>query len=337
MKKLLHLLIFVSLLLGVLVSCNNICDHVWEITTTAPTCFEIGYDTMTCGLCGEIKKTNETAQLDHNYSEIYSFDDTDHWYACSLCGTEKDKANHTADDEGVCTVCQVPTSVTPGIIYGVSEDGTYAEVLGYEGTAAKIRIAKEYNGLPVKNIQDYAFAGNQIITSVAIPDSLTRIGDSAFLRCSSLISVVIPDSVTTVKEAAFSICKSLTSVVIGNGVSYISYDTFFNCSSLTSVVIGDNVTSIGKAAFRNCTGLVSIILPDGVETIGELAFEGCSSLHTIVIPDDVRHVGYDAFNKCEKYAHVYYAGSYTDWTNITFVGENFTQYTTFHYDYVPKV
>ena len=47
--------------------------------------------------------------------------------------------------------CEQPLAPTEGIIYEVSSDGTYAEVIAYSGTASKILIADTYNGSPIKN------------------------------------------------------------------------------------------------------------------------------------------------------------------------------------------
>ena len=50
-----------------------------------------------------------------------------------------------------------------------------------------------------------AFAGCSL-SNIAIPDSVTAIGDSAFSDCSSLSNIVIPDSVTAIGDFAFSGC-----------------------------------------------------------------------------------------------------------------------------------
>ncbi|MDY6408366.1 MAG: leucine-rich repeat domain-containing protein, partial [Prevotella sp.] len=51
------------------------------------------------------------------------------------------------------------------------------------------------------------------LTSVAIPNSVTTIGEYAFFGCSGLTSVIIPNSVTTIGEYAFDGCSGLTSVI----------------------------------------------------------------------------------------------------------------------------
>ena len=76
-------------------------------------------------------------------------------------------------------------------------------------------------------------------------------------------------------------------------------NTFFSCYALKNVVIPYGVTSIGDGAFDNCTSLKTIIIGKNVETIYEMAFAGCASL-----------------------TDVYYAGSETEWNEITIEDSN---------------
>ena len=256
-------------------------DHDFTVVTTEPTCQAGGYDTKTCNTCGKVEVCNETPISDHKYKTEYSFDSSFHWYDCENCTAKTSPAEHTEGEDGFCTDCGQPLSATEGVIYGISSDGTYAEVVGYSGTATKVIISDTYEGVPVKVIYKEAFKNNDKITKVLIPDSVTEIGDNAFDDCESLKSVTIPDSVTTIGDWAFDSCDSLESVTIGDSVTTIGYYAFWYCTSLESVTIPDSVTEIGSSAFSGCTSLTSVTVKNAAASIGSSAFSGCnSSLYT---------------------------------------------------------
>ena len=334
-----------------------------EVTdyAVAPTCGSTGLtEGKHCPYCNTIFVQQEIIPaLEHVFNTTYSFDNSFHWYACSGCGIAKDKAEHQLSNDGMCTVCDNPIGATEGVIYEKSDDGTYAKVVAYNGSAKKVRIADSYAGLPVKviyskafydkdtitsviipdsvtSIGHYAFDDCNSLTTVVIPDSVTSIGDDAFYWCTSLTSIVIPDGVTSIGNFAFAACISLTSIVIPNSVTSIGYEAFGNCSSLTSVVIGDSVTSIGDDAFNGCNSLTSVVIPDSVTSIGSYAFYDCDSLTSVVIGDSVTSIGNSAFAYCDSLTDVYYTGSETEWNSIT-IGDNNYHFTsaTMHYNYVP--
>ena len=245
----------------------------------APTCSTTGFtEGKHCPYCDTVFVKQETIPtLEHVYNTTYSFDNSFHWYACIGCGAIKDKVEHQVADDGMCTVCVNPIGATEGIIYDKSDDGTYAMVVAYDGSATKIRIADTYEGLPVKTIYNNAFQ-NKEITFVIIPDSVTSIGSAAFCDCSDLTSIVIPDSVTSIGDAAFYCCFDLTSIVIPDSVTSIGNSAFTNCNKLISIVIPNSVTTIGDRAFSSCFGLTSVVIGDSVTFIGSEAFNGCSKL-----------------------------------------------------------
>ena len=113
----------------------------------------------------------------------------------------------------------------------------------YHGTMIQWRAIKKSGDWDIDtpnykvNCKDgvLCYEKNGILTSVAIGDDVTSIGDWAFLTCSGLTSITIPDSVTSVGKGAFSGCSGLTSVTIPDSVTRVGDYAFYNCSSLTSV------------------------------------------------------------------------------------------------------
>ena len=186
-----------------------------------------------------------------------------------------------------------------------------------------------------------AFAGCSL-SNIAIPNSVTYIGNGAFSRCSSLSNIVIPKSVICLNGNPFSDwegmleCLSPTfiyeddvlfnkdkseivsfrnqkieSYIIPDSVTKIGDYAFFRCSSLSDIVIPDSVTDIGECAFSDCSSLSKIVIPDSVTDIGDSAFRGCSSLSKIVIPDSVTAFGKWAFYDCRSLPNIVIPNSVT--------------------------
>jgi hypothetical protein len=166
-----------------------------------------------------------------------------------------------------------------------------------------------------------AFSGCTGLTSVAIPNSVTSIGDTLFLGCTSLITVTIPNSVTSIGGAAFDSCTSLTNATIPKSVTNIGDDPFAYCPSLMAITVDPlnpsyssvdgvlfdksqttliqypggkaggysipkSVTNIGRSAsaFRGCVNLTSITIPKSATgTIQREEFDGCTNLAAFTV------------------------------------------------------
>ncbi len=161
-----------------------------------------------------------------------------------------------------------------GLLY--NKDAT--ELICCPGGAKAVAIPSS-----VTSIGNGAFHGCSALTSVAFPSSVTSIGSSAFYECSALASLTIPSSVTSIGGYAFDGCSALTSVTIPSSVTSIGDHAFYGCSSLTSVTIPSSVTSIGYSAFYGCSALTSVTIPSSVMSIGSDAFYGCRGLKTVYV------------------------------------------------------
>lgn len=174
------------------------------------------------------------------------------------------------------------------------------------------------------------------ITSAAIANSVTSIGNNALCHCTGLTSVTIPDGVTSIGESAFITCTGLTSVTIPDSVTSIGESAFCACSGLTSITIPSNVTSIGFRTFYYCINLTSVTIPSGVTSIDEGAFLYCTGLTSVTIPDSVTSIEYSAFYHCSGLADVYYGGTEAQWNAIE-IGDYNTPLlnATIHYNSSP--
>ena len=158
------------------------------------------------------------------------------------------------------------------------------------------------------------------VTYEGITYSVTSIGERAFWRCDRLTSVAIPNSVTSIGNGAIS-CFGMTSITIPNSVSSMGYsalpyswyeeqpDGLVYVGKIlyrykgtmpegTSINIKEGTIGIAGGAFEDCTGLTSVDIPNSVTSIGNGAFENCSSLTSVTIPTSVSTIGNGIFSGC---------------------------------------
>ena len=171
----------------------------------------------------------------------------------------------------------------------------------------------------VTSIGYSAFFDCRGLTSVTIPESVTKIGGYAFYRC-SITSVVIPESVTKIEGDVFSDCSQLISVTLPESIVSIGSWAFFRCNSLQNITIPEKVTSIAERTFSGCSSLASITIPEGVTSIGNYAFSGCSSLASITIPEGVTSIGEAAFGSCSSLTSITIPKKVTSIAERTFSG-----------------
>ena len=121
------------------------------------------------------------------------------------------------------------------------------------------------------------YCNGELVTEVAIPDSMESIGSYVFSYCTSLTKITIPDSVTSIGQYAFCGCTSLTEITIPDSVTSIGQYAFCGCTSLTEITIPDSVTHIENHTFDDCTSLRSVTFLSPKTGIEEGAFSDCNA------------------------------------------------------------
>ncbi len=225
----------------------------------------------------------------------------------------------------------------------------------YKGRIA-IPSSVSYRGntYRVNEIKSEAFAGCDELTSVSIPNSVSKIGIGAFRDCRKLVTVEIPESVTQLHKEAFKGCSSLTSIVLPENVKKVGEFAFSGCYNLANITIPESLVEIADCAFLDCNSITAVhvsdigswcgisfknnsanplcygarlyldgklvtelIIPDGVKEIKERAFYRCSSLTSVAIPQGMKSIGRDAFSDCNGLSAVH-VSSIEDWCGIYF-------------------
>lgn len=286
---------------------NEIYTPIYEHTivvdaAVAPTCNATGLtEGSHCSACGEVLVAQEVvaATGEHTFGE---------WVTVKEATTTEEGLM-----ERVCGCGEKETQtiekITPELAYTLNSDGKSYSVTGIgTWTDSDVVIPDTYNGLPVTVIGYDAF-DSKPITSVVIPNSVTRIDTDAFRKCENLTSVTLGTGIKSIEYSAFEYCTSLTSISIPDSVTRIGAYAFNGCTSLSSLKLSNSISDMSYNAFSNCVSLVEVIIPYGVSVIGDSAFRQCTNLKFISIPESVTDVGYNAFYGCPRSLAIHIKGS----------------------------
>lgn len=208
----------------------------------------------------------------------------------------------------------------------------------YASTVETI-VFEAIDGGRITSIGSYAFANFKKLTSVVVPDTVSRIYSYAFYGCTNLRTVSVPadiilgsyafancnnlnsykksskvaksgfatlgvdDATGTVGAFAFENCVNLQSVDISNAAS-VGEGAFSGCISLSDVKLSSSLECIEDSTFYNCTDLTAIDIPNSVTEISEGAFSGCSALDEVELSDNVKTLGDQAFSGCTSITEV---------------------------------
>ncbi len=165
----------------------------------------------------------------------------------------------------------------------------------------------------VSSIGNYAFWYCSSLSSITIPDSITRIGYSnPFVGCSSLTTFngkyASSDNRCLIEDGCYLTSfapAGLTSYTIPDDVTMIGYYAFYDCDSLNSVTIPDSVTSIRGMVFYECDSLTNVTIPDSVVSMEDQVFMYCRSLSSITLPANISSLGNNVFTACTSLIAVY--------------------------------
>ena len=213
--------------------------------------------------------------------------------------------------------------------------GDYAVITG--GAAAEnLVIPAKIGGVPVREIDRDAFAGNSVLKTLTVGQGVRSIGMSAFEGCTGLTEVILPGSLTFIDKNAFRDCENLREISMPGiieadqiregafvGVALTEL-TLSGGIDLFSPLLQDETLRIAARQdgwlFRPLAdGTLMIIGADGdprrleipafiggkqVTAIGEGVFRGNAALKKVTLPEGLKTIGSKAFADCTSLREV---------------------------------
>ena len=141
-------------------------------------------------------------------------------------------------------------------------------------------------------------AADAALTSVALDDNITHIGDQAFQGCTSLRTIRLPQKLTELNTnncyGIFSDCTALESIDIPASVRILDLDTFYNCPSLKKVTLHEGLLTICTSKGSKETDLAQwkIEIPKTVQSVDF----GAYTVSHMVLPNSVENQRISAFH-----------------------------------------
>ena len=213
--------------------------------------------------------------------------------------------------------------------YEIKEDnnGKYVSIIGFDETIIDVVIPETVtlNGeeIPVKEISQTAFKGNQNVKSIIVSNEVTIIDENAFDGCTSLESIYLPISVTTIGSNAFNGCSLITiyskasskpdgwsndfnplyrPVVWNNNSQY-----YGDLNGLIYTICQDELNNKYIEIVKYIGNNINLVIPETinvneetltVKSISENAFYNNDTIIYASIPNSVLKIGNNAFRNC---------------------------------------
>ena len=239
----------------------------------------------------------------------------------------------------LCACERKPGEESRGLAFELNESGTGYTVTGIGKCKDKdVLIPKEYKGLPVTAIGEYAFRKTPVV-KITVTENVVSIASNAFEGC-GLLSYNVHETLNyigTEQNPYYALVSapenSKDSFSLHADTKIIADYAFGDCS-VKNITVPNGVTHIGANAFYSCGAMTEVVLPETFTHIGAEAFGNCGNLKEIALPKKLAFLGDSVFLYCMKIEKITFGGTEAEWNDVS--KDGWDSYFGANYEFVCK-
>lgn len=216
--------------------------------------------------------------------------DTENFY--KFTGFEEEASNVTSDLTIKATYDVIP--YVDHYAFSLNEDGGYTlESFKVQEGEEVVEIPTQANMKPITKIGEDAFVNQTTIKEVKLPDTIKEIMGQAFAGDEALTTINLPEGLTDIGDQAFKNCIHLQDIEFPSTLEFIGNNAFEQCQELTSLTLPDSLKDLGQEAFKACLKVSFLSIGAGLRLVGESAFYGLWETSTVTVSPENKYFSYD--------------------------------------------
>lgn len=143
---------------------------------------------------------------------------------------------------------------------------------------------------------------------VVLSNSLIEIGNFFVRSCHSIKSIIFPESLKKIGNYFMKDCYSLESISL-NSIEEIDDHFLCDCPTLKSVSIRGSLKKINSYFMSQCSNVESVVLPDSIDTIERIFMESCENIRFINMPKNLKLIGNNFMFNCRRLEKISFSDS----------------------------
>ena len=174
----------------------------------------------------------------------------------------------------------------------------------------------------VTTIYDYAFYNNEYLMDIAVPSSVTKIGEDAFSSCEWLTNIYYYGSKEEwklIEKYEIGSSLSIKYVVSNPDITYTLENGVLTIKG--NGTLSDYTDVIPAPWYPFSESITKIIIEEGIEAIKGQPFIYLKNVEELSVPSTLKEFGSFVFYYCTKLNAITYNGARSDFSAIT-VGRN---------------